>query len=276
MRDHHPLTRAVIERLLDDDEVDQIVVFDNETQAAGGRKWLRSIDDGLYGTKVEVRRRLGNGIIYETWNEAWRDAVSVWSSTGTLVDLCICNNDIVVPDGMLGHLSHGLRSGVLPAQFDDLPPPDTDLIDPATWTPLDDVWMVSPAYRYKDAVAVDDPPKITPTLGTFRKGGIAGFCFMLKPELHVTRGWPFIDEQFKWYCGDGDLVQQMQYRGATGARVEGLPLGFQTRTTSHNQRNKGWVEQTIRRDMRNSKAKYRRGGSFPTWKNRWDQLSSNA
>lgn len=273
MRDYHLLTKAVIESLLTDGEVDQIIVFDNETEAVGGRKWLKKVTGGVYGPAVQVRQRSGDGVIYELWNEAWREAVAYGQEHDTLVDLTVMNNDIKIPEGMIGHLSRALRGGVLPASFAALEPS----VDDPSWVPLDDVWIVYPDYRVRAnrPVECSDPPSITPTIGTFRKHGMSGFCFMLKPEMAVLRGWPYIDEQFKWYCGDGDLVQQAQMRGATAARVEGLPLGFQTRTTSHNSRNRPWVEQLIRSDMRNSKRKYPDGGSFPKWRERWGRHSTN-
>lgn len=266
MRDYHPLTRHVLNRLVDDGEADQIVIFNNDTRTVGGIKWLASVRDGKYGDHVEVRDRSGDGIIHPMWNEAWSVALDHPGS-----DLTILNNDITPPEGVIGHLSRALRRGVLPERYDSLKPFKRPGVTDG-WKPSDDVWAVFPDYR-KDAekhpVKVSDPPRITPTVGTMRKKGLSGFCFMIAPEMHDVAGLPFIDEKFRWYCGDGDLVQQIQYLGATCARVEGLPLGWQKRTTSHNDRNKKWVSKLGHQDLAYSRRKFTNGGSFPLWRKRW-------
>ncbi len=243
-RDHHPLTRSLVRTLLAGGDVDQIIIFDNETNTPNGRRWLESIADT---PKVEVRYRHGNGIIYQLWNEVWRDAPATHRG-GQGVDLAIMNNDIDVPQSILRHLSRGLRAGTTP----------------------DGVWITYPDWTRSMSEGVDctDPPQIRPTFGTWKKSGMSGFCFMLKPEKHDTDGWPFIDEEFRWLAGDGDLCSTMQERGATAARVLGVPCDYETRKTSHNGRNKGWVTNFSHQDMRKQRRKWK-SGTRKEWEKWW-------
>lgn len=255
-RDHHHLTRALIEQLLVDGEVDRIILFDNDSIEPATHTWLQQVSEGLYGDRVELRCRHGDGIIYRLWNEAWADALEL----GPVVDLAILNNDIMVPEGIIGHLSRALRRGVLSWRYDYNPP-----------TSIDDVWISYPDWRIdatRFPVEVDDPPLVTPTSGTMRAGGMSGFCFMLKPEAHLA-GLPFIDEKFRWYCGDGDLVDQTQKLGATAARVEGLPLGWLKSHTSDDERNKKWTRKMASADMSYGQWKFPRINSHEVWHDRW-------
>lgn len=230
MRDEHPLTRALVRSLVQDSEFVRLAIFDNGTTAPTGRRWLEAVEHGRFGAGVEVVRR-PRATIYQIWNEAWRDAL-VAARAGTPVELAILNNDIDVPPGFLGHLARALRAAP------------------------DDVWITYPDWRL-DPCEGAQPRGLTPTRGTWRAGGMSGFAFMLKPEKHDSAGWPFIDERFEWLCGDGDLVRQMELRGGTAARVEGLGLRHRRRATSSNGRN-AWTLAAGQRDLARSREKYGR------------------
>lgn len=245
MRDHHVATRSLVRSLLADGEVDKIIVFDNETRTVNGLKWLASMADH---DVVEIRYKQGDGTIYEMWNEGWKTALDIGDETGLTVDLTTMNNDIDVPPGVIGHLSRSLRTETTP----------------------DGVWIVYPDYKRRLSHGVD-VTAVRPTFGTYRKGGMSGFCWMMKPEKHRTDGWPFIDEQFRWLSGDGDLCSTMQERGATAARVVGLPMDFQIRTTSHDDRNKKWVAVLRRQDMRRSREKWGHG-TKAVWQRNWGRV----
>lgn len=229
MRDEHPLTRALVRCLAADAEFARLVIFDNGTTAPNGVAWLRAVEAGRFGARVSVKRR-PRATIYQMWNEAWRDALDA-GRAGAPVELALLNNDIEVLPGFLGHLAQALRRAP------------------------DDVWITYPDWRRmpEDGLALSGT--LTPTRGTWRQGGMSGFAFMLKPEKHLEAGWPFIDERFRWLCGDGDLVQQMQRLGATAARVDGLPVRHLHRATSTNGRNT-WTALAGQRDLALSRAKY--------------------
>ncbi len=229
MRDEHPLTRALLRQLAADAEFAQLSIFDNGTTAPNGIAWLQAVDAGRFGPRVRVKRR-PRATIYEMWNEAWRDALLA-GQAGAPVELAVLNNDIDVPPGFLGHLAQALRRAP------------------------DDVWITYPDWRRVPADGVALTGELTRTRGTWRRGGMSGFAFMLKPEKHHEAGWPFIDERFRWLCGDGDLVQQMERRGACAARVDGLPVRHVHRATSANGRN-AWTVLAGQRDLALSRAKY--------------------
>lgn len=60
------------------------------------------------------------------------------------------------------------------------------------------------------------------TSGTYRHGGMSGFCFMLK------RSWvdwePLVDPRFVWWGGDDDLAFNIEARHGRQVRVIGLPI----------------------------------------------------
>jgi GT2 family glycosyltransferase len=61
------------------------------------------------------------------------------------------------------------------------------------------------------------------TKGTYRHGGMSGFCFMLRIELI---DWsPLVDPGFGWYGGDDDIAFEVEARGGKQIRVLGLPVG---------------------------------------------------
>lgn len=60
------------------------------------------------------------------------------------------------------------------------------------------------------------------TSGTYRHGGMSGFCFMLKS---AAIDWvPLVDPQFKWWGGDDDIAFEVEKRGGQQLRVMGLPV----------------------------------------------------
>lgn len=68
-----------------------------------------------------------------------------------------------------------------------------------------------------------DLAHLRPAAGTFRQGGFCGWAFV------VRRGaWPGIDERFKVWCGDDDLVWKL--RGQVGV-AEGVSVWHEQSTT---------------------------------------------
>lgn len=60
------------------------------------------------------------------------------------------------------------------------------------------------------------------TAGTYRHGGMSGYCFMLK-QKKIT--WsPLVDLDFQWWAGDDDLAFNVEKHGGRQVRVVGLPI----------------------------------------------------
>lgn len=57
------------------------------------------------------------------------------------------------------------------------------------------------------------------TSGTFRQGGLGGFAFCVDP-IHCPR----VDERFRWYYGDDDLVKQCVTKGLGVAIFRGCTV----------------------------------------------------
>lgn len=72
------------------------------------------------------------------------------------------------------------------------------------------------------------------TSGTFRHGGMSGYCFMLK-RAAVKWGPPLIDPSFKLWYGDDDIAFEVERAGYKQARVVGLPIEHigQATTNAH-------------------------------------------
>jgi GT2 family glycosyltransferase len=88
----------------------------------------------------------------------------------------------------------------------------------------DDFGAVCPDYnrRVSDGALVIGA-RLRPVVGSYREGGLCGWCFMVRGELRETHGLR-IDEEYEWYCGDDDLFAQIETAGYRLGVIEGLPL----------------------------------------------------
>lgn len=88
----------------------------------------------------------------------------------------------------------------------------------------DNVWISYPDYSIKVTYPgfAGDLTNYKITRGTFRHGGMSGFCFMLKKS---KINWsPLVDPQFIWWGGDDDIAFEVEKRGGQQVRVLSLPL----------------------------------------------------
>lgn len=82
----------------------------------------------------------------------------------------------------------------------------------------DDYWLSYPDYNAKTFRR----PGYRVTHGTYRHGGMSGFCFMIKRNK-IT--WsPLVDPQFVWWGGDDDIAFNIEKHGGKQVRVVGLPV----------------------------------------------------
>lgn len=100
-------------------------------------------------------------------------------------------------------------------------------LHPATITALNQAlesdhqnWIAYPDYNATRALK--NMCNYRTTKGTFRHGGMSGFCFMLKTK---KVDWtPLVDPRFTWWGGDDDIAFNVEARGGRQVRVVGLPI----------------------------------------------------
>lgn len=194
--DRVDLTGPLVESLLDDPKVDRLLLWDNGSTDRATLTWQERLSSA--GGRVQVRRRPRIGqphegrpwSLYGCWNGTRAEALA--SGPANLVAL---NNDLTVPDRFVTHLAGALRAAD------------------------DDVWIVYPNAARPLSYGVEPEAGLTRTRGLW-PDGMTGFALAMKAEAPV----PDVDERFVFYCGDVDLVWQVQMAGGTAARVEGLPV----------------------------------------------------
>ena len=234
MRDYHVLTRSLCRQLAEQGEFDRLWVYDNGSSSRSSRNWLSTIETtGRYGAEV-VRWGPAKGI-YRMWNDAWRRSLHTWraETAGDPAErrfLAILNNDLEIPPRFLSNLAAGLLAGA-----------------------DEGVWATFPQWGLSWPSESTPTGRLSATRGTRNAGGMSGYAFLLDVTRHDTDGLPFIDEEFIWYSGDGDLVTQIEINGGTAARVEGLPVGHKEKATS---RHHPWAKQQGPIDMRRYRRKY--------------------
>lgn len=124
--------------------------------------------------------------IYEMWNLGWSYGVAnEWDS------VAILNDDIEIDEFTL----------------------------PIMAASLDDYWAVSP--DPDAALGSKGPFNLREVQGTYKDGGLLGFCFAI--DIARYPQVPF-DENFEWWWGDDDFVMQTRQKGGKIARIEGLGI----------------------------------------------------
>lgn len=84
---------------------------------------------------------------------------------------------------------------------------------------------VSPGINLPKASEACRPRQVA---GTFRQGGICGWAFMVARGCYPVEG---VDERFRVWYGDDDLVWKMRANGHRAVRCEGLSVRHATSTT---------------------------------------------
>ena len=136
---------------------------------------------------------------YQTWvNLGWSFAAAMVPAGP--YDLVIVNDDVVVIPGSFGRLGRALRSG------------DWHIVG------ADHTWRTTDGTAHAEHVRA--------VSGTYRSGGIPGWCFAVRGEL-ARRGCLLdggMDEQFEWYYGDDDLVRRVETSGGHVGIAEHVPV----------------------------------------------------
>jgi GT2 family glycosyltransferase len=219
--------KPLVEALLSEERVAHILVQDNGLPSEG-RRWVleRSVSfpDGLRVARDDCA---GLGI-YQMWNRAWQQTLDSYADAYLL----ILNDDVTIGTGLVGALASAL---------------DNDA----------GLWIVSPDSR------AEFTPNVTQretrgVHGTFRHAGIAGWCFMLQARCR-WEGVPPIDERFKWWGGDDDLVFSIEDKGGRAAVLDGVGVAHPHETTA---RNHAWCHE----------AAY--GPDLAHWREKWGHLDA--
>lgn len=208
---------ALVTELLVQHEAAEILVMDNSDEQDADEYLM--IDRSLHVVNCAWLP------LYRMWNDGWRKALELHPNGA--VNVAFLNDDLMIPDAFLSTLAGVLRED-------------------------DALWAVSPTPQLTCA---DEPDviEVTRVRGTYRDGGILGWAFLIRGELARDGLIPFVDEDFKWWCGDDDLIRQIELAGGELARVN-IGVDHEGEGTARHYRN--WVESTKLADMELFKAKY--------------------
>lgn len=198
-------TRPLLEHLRSEDGgVDRVIVLDNGSPKEdwdalrGYAEWANGEDDRLMPW-LTVREETAG--IYALWNQGFRDAAIMTRVPPGPFDVAVLNNDIRLHPGSLTRLQEALRKS-------------------------EDLWVVSP-----DPMVPFDrglgQTRLQRVSGTYRHGGMAGFCFVMKGEVwDDSARWglgPF-DEEYLWWYGDDDFAFRVETMGGRIAKDAGVPI----------------------------------------------------
>jgi glycosyltransferase involved in cell wall biosynthesis len=184
VRDQLAMTESICNQLMKQPGWEKAWIFDNGSvdSTPDYLKALRLQDDRF----VPIYSSAG---IYEMWNLGLLLACEADY-------VAIINNDLELSPGLIAAMSLSLDNN-----------PQIGLVYP----------------DYDLAVADGSfPIGLRYTAGTYRHGGMSGFCFMLR---NAAVDWaPLVDPQFQWWGGDDDIAFNLEARGWLQARLEGFPV----------------------------------------------------
>lgn len=199
---HSPVLFDLVDALNDDEWVSSIIVGDNgvDLETWDALNW-RDRDRHHMLTLAPMRGQS----LYAMWNQAFR-----WSAHKAGA-CAIMNDDIVLRPDVVGELFMALM--------------ENDL----TLVSVDHGEGADRRARSVDVVH-----------GTYRQGGIAGWCFMVK-----SASVPQIDERFRIWYGDDDLVWKVDQAGGRCGIARGVTVEHLESTTVSSV---PWVSEAIAED----------------------------
>lgn len=187
VRDQLHLTKGILEQLRAMLGWDWCFVFDN-----GSTDGTAEYVDGLQNCMIE-RIEVPERTIYEMWNDGWLEALEKYGWDSYVAFL---NNDITLKKDSLEFMREALDA------------------DP-------DLWVVSPDYNAPmDASRTGE---IIRCWGSYRHGGIPGWCFMVRADV-LAKGVPMFNTGYKWWAGDDQFFADVKRAGGKLGRIQGLGL----------------------------------------------------
>jgi hypothetical protein len=155
----------------------------------------------------EVAAHRTDRTIYQSWNVAMDQAGDT--------PLALLNDDIILCPGSLYEASRHLSA--------DMP-------------------IVGLNYQRPIAAGVAAGAGVRECVGTFRRGGLGAFAFVVAPQ------WcPRVDPRFRWWYGDDDLVHKALAAGQSVGVALGAPVEHPEPSTSGNQM--PWLSHAIAEDV---------------------------
>ena len=139
--------------------------------------------------------------IYRMWN-AGRDMAKDRT-------VAILNDDVALLPGSLTFMEAAMRRNPRPAGW----------VLPEWWPTLAVVYPDITA----DFMTLPMETEVQRTTGTWASGGMTGFCFMFRAELHLPR----FDERYHWWYGDDAFELGVRDAGYGVGRVVGVPVRHQ-------------------------------------------------
>ena len=185
VRDHSYLTRQILAEL----------------DAQDGWTFAHFYDNGSVDNTPEILAEAGDrdprilvadasGVgIYEMW-EAGLNASTAAGADRVL----FINNDVTLAPGLVGLLAAAVG---------------------------ETVWLAYPNYDRPLTEGTADLGT-RETFGTYRHGGMSGFCFMALAERLDWR--PLVDPALRWWGGDDEIAFEVEKRGGRQVRVEGVGI----------------------------------------------------
>lgn len=185
VRDRVDLTQNLAEQLESQDGWEKCWIFDNGSK---DDTWnylisLNKKDARFFPVNAD------NIGIYDMWSEGYKRAREEQANF-----VAILNNDLLLAPNTISILRTGL------------------IVNKKAWI----------SYPDYNNLTFMNPISYKITKGTYRHGGMSGFCFMLKTE---SIDWePLVDSQFKWWGGDDDIAFEVEKREGQQIRILGLPV----------------------------------------------------
>ena len=193
VRDQLHLTRYICEQLKEQPGWDKCWIYDNGS-VDGTAEYLMEIF--LDDPRFQPVEATGFGI-YEMWDHGFSQAKMDGADF-----VAFLNNDIRLFENTFDRLNEILNSD-------------------------EKAWIVYPDYN---STMKTSPSGWRETKGTYRHGGMSGFCFMLRAD---KIDWsPLVDPIFKWWGGDDDIAFNVEKRGGRQIRVLGLPVAHMNEGTA--------------------------------------------
>lgn len=211
------LTGPLMKNILTMDGWDRLFLFDNGS-VDGSLEKSKSIEDD----RVTVFSR-PNKPLYAMWGEGWLNAQA--ETGGAAYNITFLNNDVEVTQEFFLSLNAAVgMDEKVPAVYPD------------PFAPLSSTWDGT----------------VTKTKGSKRHGGLTGHAFMLRGEL-LGEVIPLPDARYRWWCGDDEIVANLEWMGYSGGRANGLPCGHRNEATA---KRHPWTDDAKDKDME-------------TFRNRW-------